>query len=141
MIEWITVISLILLGIGLIIVEIIFVPGTTFVGVIGFACSGVGIYLGFKYFGEEVGWYVALGSAIAGIVILVYTFRSKTWERFSLNSSIDSKVNEGGNENLTVGQTGITISSLRPIGKAEFGDKEYEVKSFGEYMESGVEVE
>ena len=36
MIEWMTVISLILFGLALLVAEIIFVPGTTLVGLFGF---------------------------------------------------------------------------------------------------------
>ena len=59
MVEWLTVSSLILLGLSLIVAEIIFVPGITVVGLIGFACMVVGIGLSFRYFGNNTGWATA----------------------------------------------------------------------------------
>ncbi len=41
---------------------------------------------------------------------------------------------------LAVGQEGITLSALRPIGKAEFEDKEFEVKTLGNYLETGTPI-
>ncbi len=53
--EWFAVIGLIILGIGLVVIEVVFVPGTTVVGIAGFICTGFGIYLGYDYFGNVTG--------------------------------------------------------------------------------------
>ncbi len=140
MIEWITVISLILFGLILIIAEVIFVPGTTIVGVIGFLFLIVGIGFSFSYFGSETGWTTVGISATLSGLILYYSFKSNVWSRFSLKSSIQSKVNEGDLESLTIGIEGLAISALRPIGKASLGDKIFEVKTMGEYLDSGSKV-
>jgi len=139
-IEWVTVISLILFGLSLIIAEVIFVPGTTIVGVFGFVFLIVGIGFSFLYFGSETGWItVGLSAAVSGL-FLYYSFRSSTWDRFSLKSTIESKVNEGELDSLTLGTEGLAVSALRPIGKATLGDKMFEVKTLGEYLDSGSKV-
>ncbi|MBL7872274.1 MAG: hypothetical protein JNM78_11720 [Cyclobacteriaceae bacterium] len=140
MIEWVTVISLILFGLVLIIAEVIFVPGTTLVGVFGFLFLIVGIGFCFSYFGSEAGWITVGVSATLSGLILYYSFKSNVWSRFSLKSSIQSKVNEGDLELLLIGAEGKTISALRPIGKATLGDKVFEVKTKGEYLDSGSKV-
>ncbi|MBK8290376.1 MAG: hypothetical protein IPK96_04850 [Flammeovirgaceae bacterium] len=140
MIEWITVISLILFGLFLIVAEIIFVPGTTIVGILGFLFLLVGVGLSFNYFGSETGWItVGVSAAVSGL-ILYYSFKTNVWGRFSLKSSIDSKVNEGDLDTLTVGMEGQTTSALRPIGKANLGDKIYEVKTLGDYLDTGSRI-
>jgi len=139
-IEWITVISLILFGLFLIIAEIIFVPGTTLVGILGFIFLLLGVGLSFNYFGSETGWITVGISAVASGLILYFSFKANIWGRFSLKSSIQSKVNEGDLDSLIVGAEGITVSALRPIGKATLGEKMYEVKTLGEYLDSGSRV-
>jgi membrane-bound ClpP family serine protease len=57
-----------------------------------------------------------------------------------LKTSIDSKVNEGMMTPLTVGEEGTTISTLRPIGKAEFQNRQFEVKTTGDYLENGMRI-
>lgn len=140
MIEWITVISLILFGLFLIIAEIIFVPGTTLVGILGFIFLLLGVGLSFSYFGSETGWTTVGVSAVASGLILYYSFKANIWGRFSLKSSIQSKVNEGDLDSLAVGTEGIAVSALRPVGKATLGEKMYEVKTLGEYLDSGSRI-
>lgn len=140
MAEWTIIILLVLFGLALIIVEVIFIPGTTFVGIIGFVSLVVGIVLSFKYFGTEAGW-ITLGGSTAASGILVYiAFRTNTWERFALKSSIDSKVNEIEKANFVVGLEGLALSALRPIGKGEFGGNVAEVRTNGEYVDAGESI-
>ncbi len=140
MIDWITVLSLILLGISLLVIEIIFVPGTTVVGVVGFVLLLVGVVLSFRYYGSTVGWTTASGSAVGTAVILYFCFKSDVWSRFASKATINSRVNEGEMNDLLVGTEGIAISALRPIGKAELKGKIYEVKTFGSYLETGKKI-
>lgn len=140
MVEWITVISLILVGLALVIAEIIFVPGTTLVGVTGFVLMAIGISMGFSYFGSSTGWTIAGITAVTSGVVIVVAFRSNVWKRFSLKSTIDSKVNEGELAGITAGQEGVALSALRPVGKAELSSKTFEVRTLGAYVESGTRI-
>lgn len=138
--EWITVISLILIGITLIVIEIIFIPGTTVVGIVGFIVMLVGIVVSFSYFGQSTGWLVLGGAAVTTGLLVFLSLRSNAWERFSLKTTIKSKVNEGFLSNLKVGEEGITVSALRPSGKADINGKLYEVTTLGNFVDSGTRV-
>lgn len=140
MVEWITILSLILLGLGVIVIEIIFVPGTTLVGLIGFVLLVLGVGLSFRYFGSTTGWLTTGGTAIASGVVFYLAFKANVWGRFSLKSTSDSKVNEGELSNVTTGAEGMTISALRPVGKAELNHKTYEVRTMGNYVEPGTKI-
>lgn len=139
--EWIVVLSLVALGILFIIVEILFVPGTTVVGILGLIATILGVYLSFAYFGSTVGTWFAVGSSAIFAIGIYISFKQKTWDRFSLKDTMTGKFNEGITSKLQVSQRGIAISSLRPSGKAEFGTEEFEVRSFGDYVDSGTPVE
>lgn len=139
--EWFAVIGLIVLGMGLLIVEIIFIPGTTVVGIAGFLCSVYGIYLGYDYFGNTGGTLILLGAAVFNGGAIVYAFKSKSWERFSLKDVNSGRFNEDQGFQLNVGDQGTTVSSLKPIGKAIFNDKELEVRSEGTYIRENQEIE
>ena len=140
MLEWITVISLILFGLTLIVAEIIFVPGTTLVGVLGFIFLIIGIGLSFYYFGKDIGWITTGGAATASGLVLYYSFKANVWGRFALKSSNQSKVNEGELDGLAPGQEGVALSALRPVGKAEVAGRTYEVKTVGGYVTTGTKV-
>ena len=141
MMEWLAVVLLIGIGIILIGVELIFVPGTTIVGLIGLGCMVVGIVLGFQYFGSGTGWAILGLSSVIGFGIIIYGLRSGAWEKFALKRSIDAKVNQEMAMDLQIGQRGETISALRPIGKAEFENKVYEVRSYGNYVKQKAPVQ
>jgi len=136
---WI-IIALILVGLLLIIVEIVFIPGTTVVGLLGFIFAIVGIIFSYKDYGNEVGFYVLIGTSLVAAGALYLSFRNGAWGKLSLKDSIDSKVNEGITSALEVGTVGKAISALRPMGSVEFNGKIFEVKSNGEYFNPGTMV-
>lgn len=138
--EWFVVLSLIAIGLLLIVVEVIFIPGTTLVGFMGFGLLLLGLSFGFRYFGSNTGWIIVTGTAISSAIIFVWVFRSKPWRQFALKTSIKSKVNEGIHDGLIAGEEGIAMSALRPSGKAALGGKVVEVTTQGSYLESGTRV-
>ncbi len=140
MLMWIIILSLLLIGLALIIVELLFIPGTTVVGLLGLIFSVTGIVISYSHFGNDVGFYILLGTLATTVVAFIYSFRSGAWSRFSLKSSSEGKVNEGMSKDLHIGDEGVTISTLRPFGKATFKDKTMEVKTSGDYVEQGQKV-
>lgn len=134
------IIFLILAGLILIIAELIFVPGTTFVGVIGLLLTIVGIFLVFDEYGDVAGYWTTAGTLLVTVIGIVYSFKSNSWDRFSLKSSIQSKVNDEDIFAFQVGEKGKTVSDLKPIGKAEIFGKIYEVRSKGEWIGAGQEI-
>jgi membrane-bound ClpP family serine protease len=137
---WIIIISLLTIGLGLIIVELVFIPGTTVVGLLGLIFTIVGIVISYQYFGDDIGFYILIGTSVATLVALFYSFRTGAWTRFSLKSTMNSKVNEGITEVLNVGDEGTTRSPLRPMGTAEFGRQNFEVRSVGSFVDTGTRI-
>jgi membrane-bound ClpP family serine protease len=137
---WLVIAALILAGLLLIIVEIVFIPGTTVVGLIGLAFTIVGIVFCYSSFGSEIGFYVLLGTVLASALSLYLSFRKGAWKKFSHQSSIDSKVNEGMADHLNAGEEGVSTSALRPMGSVDFHGKIFEVKTSGEYVPNGMKV-
>ena len=137
---WSIIVALLLLGLALIIIEIVFVPGTTIVGIIGVIFAGTGILITFRHYGNESGLYLLVGSSIVTAVALYFSFRSNAWSRFANNSAIKSKVNEGHTEMLQLGDEGVTLSTLKPMGKVQFKSGQFEVKSLGDYVNVGTRV-
>ena len=138
--EILIVTGLILFGLILMIVELIFIPGTTFVGLIGFSIYGYGIYQSFEFFGSTVGWIVLSITAVITVAFTYYSLKTEAWKRFALNTTNKGKVNENLLDQIEVGQEGTTVSSLKPAGKAEFDNRQIEVRSEGNYIEENQPV-
>lgn len=139
--DWLLILGLMLLGTFLMVAEIIFVPGTTIVGILGFIFSAYCIYLGYDYYGPTTGSFILVGAFVLNVAALILAFKSKSWERFSLKNTMKGTFNEDFQIDLKEGDKGITVSSLKPIGKAMFGEREIEVRSDGGFVMENIEIE
>ncbi|WP_435406114.1 NfeD family protein [Roseivirga pacifica] len=138
--DWISIVLLIVIGIVLIYFELLLVPGTTIVGLVGVVLCVVGIYLTYEKHGDATGNWVLAGSVVLSLIGLFYSFRAKSWEKFSLKTSNRSKVNENYFSDISIGIEGVALSDLKPIGKADFKNKAYEVRSNGGHISSGSQI-
>ena len=137
---WILILLLLLIGLALIIIEVVFVPGTTIVGLMGVIFAGAGIIISYRYFGSDVGFYILLGTGAVTTIALYFSFRSEAWTRFANKSAINSKVNEGSTGSLKLGDEGVALSALRPMGTVDFNGGQFEVKTLGDYVDVGTRV-
>lgn len=137
---WFILISLLALGVVLVLVEVLFIPGTTIIGALGVLVTGLGIYYGFVSFETNTALTITGLSLLAHVVIIIYGFRSGVWNRFSLKETITSRSYDDRLAGLKVGQTGRTISDFRPYGKVEIGERIYEAKSEVGFLSAGTQV-
>jgi len=140
MIIWIAIISLIIIGLALLVIELIFIPGTTVVGIAGLICVVSGLVLAFNNFGNTVGWAATAGTTVFSAAVFLYAFKTGAWSKFALKGKIDSKVNQDKPIQLKVGDEGVSRSTLRPIGKGEFENDLLEVRSLGELVPTDTKI-
>jgi membrane-bound ClpP family serine protease len=141
MLEWFAVLLLVGLGIIFIIVELIFIPGNTIVGVLGLISGAAGIYLGYDYFGNTIGSIILSISVLITAVSVYYSLNSNVLDKFALHNTIESKVNEDEKLcHLKEGDTGIALSNLRPVGNAEFGNQLFVVNTQGGFIDNGQQI-
>lgn len=138
--DWITVILLLIAGIVLLVVEIIFVPGTTILGIIGAGLMVFGVIIGYSKFGTQAGTLILVSALVVGGAITVISFKSGVWKRFALKNTNKSKFNEDIEVEHLLGAEGIAFSALRPYGKAEIYNSTYEVKTLGNYLDAGTKI-
>ena len=135
------VIALLLLGILLLLLEILFVPGTTIVGVGGMILLAIGIYLAYDLIGTTAG-HLSLASSVAVVFLaLIVLLKGQTWKRMALETNVEGKGVEQLEKLVFVGDRGKTISRLNPVGKALFGEKIFEVSTTGEFVDEDVNIE
>ena len=135
------IIVLIVIGLALMVVEVVVLPGITVSGIAGVLLIGCGIYLIFKWFGNTAGTIALLGTGILFIIFLIYALRAKTWDRLSLHSEIDSRVNIVDINDIKTGDKGMTVSRLAPIGKILIHGKIMEGKSEFGLIDENREIE
>ncbi|MCD4697285.1 MAG: hypothetical protein K8S16_13695 [Bacteroidales bacterium] len=137
---WTIIAVLIIIGFLFLLLEILVLPGTNVAGIIGFVLIAIGIWQAY-YYGTLAGSLTLGGSVILSVIFLYVALKSGTWKKASLKKSINSKVNLVDIKRIKTGDTGKTISRLAPMGKAYLNGEYYEVRSNGELIDEGKEVE
>jgi membrane-bound ClpP family serine protease len=132
--NWTIIVLLLLAGLILLLLEILVVPGTTVVGILGFALVSFGIYETYTVYGSLAG-HLTLGLTILiSVVAMYFSLKSRTWKKAMLHDKITGKVNEL-DVDIKPGDIGKSISRLAPSGKAEFDGKYMEVHSMGDFID------
>ena len=137
---WTAIVILLLIGILLITLEIVALPGAI-AGIVGLIMLSIGVWQSYATHGTVAGNIVLLVSVVVCILLLVFFMRSKTWRFFGLKTEIDSKVNTIDENLLTVGVRGRTVSRLAPTGKANINGQIVEVHTVSEFVNENEEVE
>lgn len=136
------IITLIIVGILLITAEIILIPGIFVTGVLGLASLVGSCYFAFTEYGQLGGIITIAVNIILVVLFVILALRSNTWKKLSLDTKIDSKVDFRPEEKgLSIGQSGITITQLNPMGKARINNIFVEVTSQGEIVGPNTEIE
>jgi len=131
---------LLVIGIILILIEILFIPGTTIFGILGVISIFSSDYLSYTYYGSEIAIGYSILNSILSLIIIVYALKSDTWKKIALNKVHLEKVNKNKYDELKKGDLGLSSSSLKPYGKAIFGNNTYEVKSLENFIEENKKI-
>ena len=91
---------LLLLGVILILIEILFIPGTTIFGILGLASIFFSDYLSYTYFGTEFAIVYSIVNSVVCLIIIIYSLKSNTWEKISLKKVHNDKVEKNKYDNL-----------------------------------------
>jgi len=133
------IILLLVIAIGLVLIEVFLVPGVGIPGIAGAVLMLACLFLAYNM-SPAFGNYTLAATGLISIGLVLLAFRAKTWQKLSLKSGINSKVDRP-TEGLAVGDVGEAISRLNPMGKAMFNEHFYEVSSKGEYIDAHSSVE
>lgn len=135
------IIILVLLGVFFLVAELIFLPGVTLGAILAAASYGVAIYFAFVRLGVIGGVFTIVVVVAASLIAVVVSLRAKTWQRLALKDKVEGTSMGSPAQALKVGDKGVTVSRLSPMGKVNIGGKVYEAKSVDAYIDQRCEVE
>ncbi|MDR1348050.1 MAG: NfeD family protein [Prevotellaceae bacterium] len=135
-----TIVVLIILGILLLIAEVVILPGFGFAGIAGGTSIITGIILAYGI-SAATGHFTALGTVVLCFIAIYFSLRAKTWQRLSLNKSIDSTVDVSpSHKNIQIGDEGIAITRLSPMGKVRIKNVDLEARSLLGFIEHDARI-
>lgn len=135
-----SIVLLILLGLFLLMLEILFVPGMV-LGFVSVILMIVGIIFSYKDYGNTTGTIVLSGTVVITIAAVYWAFRSNMWKKLGVQSAIDGKANTLEEGAVKAGDAGKTISRLNPIGKAFINNLQVEVQTQDGFIDEEKEIE
>ncbi len=155
--DWVDV-ALVVIGLGMIGIEVFVLPGFGVLGGLGILSLLVGLYLSLTRVPiPEYEWQVAAtNDALLSMATFLTTFvvltissifllpRSPVFQRLTL---ADSQMSTSGyttqstdDVSAAVGQMGVATTVLRPAGRGRFGARSYDVVTRGEYLDKGCPI-
>ena len=135
------IVLLILVGIALLIIEWFMIPGISVAGVAGTIFLIGGIVMAYRSFGASAGHLTLLGTLVSLGLMLYISFRTKTWDKLALKTSVDSAVESVEEEKVVVGDKGVAISRLNPVGKCMVNGQLVEAHCPGQFINENEQVE
>lgn len=140
--DLIVIIAVILLGVVFMLIEIFLLPGISIAGIAGAIFLIGGIIYAYIFQGSTVGNITLAGTAVLMGGSFFWLLKSKSLRKISLDTNIEGKVDTSYLQQIAVGDTGVAVSRLNPIGQVLINDIEAEGKSFdGEFIDEDTEVE
>jgi membrane-bound ClpP family serine protease len=136
-----TIIVLALLGAVLLFLEFFIIPGFTLTGVGGFASIAASVILAYYKLGNTSGHITLAAVSIGIVLLLVFALRAKTWDKLSLKDSVDGVVKNFEDSQINIGDEGVTISRLAPMGKVKINDYFVEAQSSGQLINENTTIE
>ncbi|MDY0202288.1 MAG: NfeD family protein [Tenuifilaceae bacterium] len=135
------IIILIILGLLLFVVEFLLIPGVTVAGIGGLASLLGGVIWAYSSYGNTIGHITLISTIFLTLLTIALALRSKTWKKFMLNTNIEGSVEDPEVKiDIKLGDEGISVSRLSPMGKVRINDVVMEAKSAGEYIDSREEI-
>lgn len=134
------VIILLLFGIALLLVEIFLIPGLSVAGIGGILFLAGSIFYAYSFIGPAAGHLTFVAAVILLGVSIWLFLKTKALERMSLKTNVDGKNDPMQGMNIQVGEEGVAISRLAPMGKIKIKGMVMEAKSVDDFIDEGTEV-
>jgi len=147
----ITELLLFIIGVILLALEIFVIPGFGIAGIGGIAFIFLGLYLSllgimpdprdFIRAGYTIGWSIVL-SFLVGLLLLRQLPKTSLFHKFTLEmvESSEGGFTSADTRSELIGKTGVTLSSLRPVGTVKIGDRRMDAVTEGEFIDKNMPI-
>ncbi len=140
--DWFLVLTLIIVGFILLLIELFIIPGFGIVGISGLTFLGVASYIAYTKLSPLAGILISAGSLIIIFIALKLFPKTAIWKKLRLDKT---ETKEGGFspadslEHL-VNKEGIALTPLRPSGSAKIEGKRFDVTTEGIFLENNTKI-
>jgi len=141
---WVYSLGMLILGFVLILLEIFVIPGMNIFGILGFGTVCIGVGFAYNKVGTEAAVLIGVLGLVGTASLIWLLVRNRAWQRMVLDAETDRA---SGFDSAPAGlaelvtRQGVTLTPLRPAGRAEFGEGPIDVVTEGGFVERDARVE
>ena len=135
----ILIITFMAVAIFLLLLEIFFLPGITIAGIGGMLFAIGGIIYAYSV-GSVTGHITLVCSLALFFGVFFRLLRANSFQRVVLKTNVDATLESMRDLGLQLGDEGITLSRLAPIGKARFNNTTVEAKAQEDFIDEQTPV-
>ncbi len=131
--------GLVVLGLVLITLEVLVIPGFGVVGILGIlAILGAGV-MTYMRLGTQAGIVAFVLAGVLLVLMLWLLPKTRSAKKMVLQAKVEGRAANQALAEL-LGKEGKARTGLRPSGVADFDDRPYDVVTDGEFVEAGTKV-
>jgi membrane-bound ClpP family serine protease len=138
--EILIIIMLLIMGVILLIVEFMLIPGISVAGVGSLLSFGAAVVFSFRYFGSFAGIVVLLAILLVVPTFLYFLFKGKAMKPMMLNTNIEGKMKNIEEGQIHQGDEGVCIGRLAPSGRAKINGINLEVRTTGQFVDQHTKI-
>lgn len=131
---------LIFIGLVMVILEVFFLPGITIAGISAVLFFVGAVLYAFMQLGEFAGYITIAVSVIVTIIGIIAFIRSRSLDRMALKTTIDSVAPTLISDQIKVGDEGITLSRLNPMGSVLINNITVEARTREDFIDEDTPV-
>lgn len=134
------ILLLVILGIILLLLEIVVIPGITIAGIGGVLLLGGSIYMAFNAYGLWGGIITIAFILVVAPILIVKVLKGKAGKKIALQAEITGTVDKIDTEEIHPGDEGITVGRLAPTGKVRINSQTMEGKAITGFIDQQVAI-
>lgn len=131
---------LLIVGIVFFLIELFLLPGISIAGIVGALFVGGAVYYAYAFVGTLVGTITLVGGLVLFAIAVWWFMRSKALDKMSLKTDIDGKVEPLKGLDIKVGDKGVTMSRLAPMGKVKINNAVVEAKTNDDFVDPNEKI-
>ncbi len=134
------ILVLLALAILLVILELFFLPGLSIAGLAAVLFYAGALYYAFAQLGVTMGIITLAAGIVLTGALIYYFMHSRTLDKMALKTDISETAPTKVDTSINVGDRGVALSRLNPMGTVLVGNVTAEARSTGEFIDESTPI-
>ena len=134
------VVGLLVLAIVFLLIELFLIPGLSIAGISSIVLAAISVWYAYSHVGIVAGNITLVGAFVFSGVAIWLFIKSRALEKMSLKTNVTGTVDKINEDQIRVGDKGMSVSRLAPMGKVKVNGVVVEAKTSDEFIDQGTQI-